>query len=122
MANTSNETVVMVFSGEYDLSSQQQLRRAFDSLAPKGRAVLDFTRVTYIDSTVLSELVRLNTLRLEARLDAVTLVTSNSNIRRVLSLVHLTDVLRVVDSLDAAVSHNGKAATVTYADSYLNDT
>lgn len=112
----------MVFSGEYDLSSQQQVRRAFDSLASTDHVVLDFTAVTYIDSTMLAELVRLSSLRVEGRLDAVTLVTANSNIRRVLSLVRLTEVLRVVDSLDAAVSHNGKSATVRYADSYPNDT
>ena len=119
MEKTSDETVVMVFSGEYDLASQQQVRRAFDSLALAGHAVLDFTGVTYIDSTVLSELVRLNALRLERGLETVTLATANSNIRRVLSLVQLTDVLRVVESLDAAVSSNGRAPTITYADSYL---
>lgn len=119
MEKTNDDAVVMVFSGEYDLSSQQQLRRAFDSLASTGRAVLDFTAVTYIDSTVLSELVRLNALRLECGLEAVTLATVNTNILRVLSLVQLTDVLRIVDSPENAVSQNGSAATVTHADSYL---
>jgi anti-anti-sigma factor len=114
----SNETVVMVFSGEYDLASQQQVRRAFDSLAPASRAVLDFTAVTYVDSTVLSELVRLNALRLEGGLETVTLATANSNIRRLLSLVQLTDVLRVVDSLEDAVTSNGTAPKVMYADAY----
>lgn len=118
MEKTRDATVVMVFSGEYDLASRQQVRRAFDSLASVSRAILDFTAVTYIDSTVLSELVRLNALRLEGGLEAVTLATANSNIRRVLSLVQLTDVLHVVDSLDDAVTGEGTAPTVTYADSY----
>jgi anti-anti-sigma factor len=82
-------TVVMVFNGEYDLTSKSQLREAFSFVADVERAVLDFNDVTYLDSTALSELTLLHKSRSAAGLDPVTIVTSNGNILRLFEIVDM---------------------------------
>jgi anti-anti-sigma factor len=86
---TKPGTVVMVFNGEYDLTSKHQLREAFSFLADAERAVLDFNEVTYLDSTALSELTLLHKSRKAAGLDAATIVTSNGNILRLFEIVDM---------------------------------
>ena len=86
---TKPGTVVMVFNGEYDLTSKHQLREAFSFLADAERAVLDFNEVTYLDSTALSELTLLHKSRNAAGLDTATIVTSNGNILRLFEIVDM---------------------------------
>jgi anti-anti-sigma factor len=86
---TTPGTIVMVFSGEYDLTSKQQLREAFAFVADAERAVLDFNGVTYLDSTALSELTLLHKSRSAAGLGAATIVTSNGNVLRLFEIVDM---------------------------------
>ena len=86
---TKPGTVVMIFNGEYDLTSKHQLREAFSFLADAERAILDFNEVTYLDSTALSELTLLHKSRSAAGLDAATIVTSNGNILRLFEIVDM---------------------------------
>ena len=48
--------VIVVFAGEYDLACQKELRREFDRLHEQPNVVLDFSNVTYLDSTCIAEL------------------------------------------------------------------
>lgn len=59
----SSGTAVMVFSGEYDLASKDQVRSAFDAVLDAPRLALDFSDVTYIDSTIIHELIRVHNAR-----------------------------------------------------------
>ncbi len=113
-----SSTAIMVFSGEYDLASKDQVRAAFDAVSEAPRVALDFSDVTYIDSTIIHELVRLHNARSAGDLERETLVVRNSNLLRVFELLNLASVFRVVESLDEAVDKNGEDITVHYASSF----
>ncbi len=112
------DTVVMVFSGEYDLASKEPLRAAFDAVSEAPRVVLDFSGVTYIDSTVIHELVRIHNARAVRGLERETIVVRNESLLRIFDIVNLAAVLRVVESLDDAVAKNGAHISVQYASSF----
>jgi anti-sigma B factor antagonist len=82
-------------SGEYDLNRKEELGLLFATLPADGRAVIDLSRVTYVDSTFLHELVSLH-LRLKEH--GVTLVGANSAIRRVLDIVGFDQLFRIAES------------------------
>ena len=95
----------MVFSGEYDIGSRDRLRRDLSKLATEGQVVLDLTRVTFIDSTCLAELLRLQQVRDSGGLEPLTVVLKRDGpIYRLLDLVNLTDAWRIVESAEEAVS------------------
>ncbi len=111
---------VMIFSGEYDLMSIGQLRAAMDSLAQTPSAVLDFSDVTYIDSTVISELIRLHNAREASGIERPTLVMRHPNLLRVLEILGLCEVFRIVGTLDDAVEKNGTDVDVHYVSSFAD--
>lgn len=108
----------MVFSGEYDIASKEQLRAACATLVAKPSVVLDFSDVTYIDSTAIGELIRLHKERIERDLEPATLVISNPNVRRVLELVSLGEVYRLVSSIDDAITKDGAPLAVRYVSAF----
>lgn len=108
----------MIFAGEYDLSRRLELRAAFDSLATTQAVVLDFTLVTYIDSTIISELVRLHNARAAKEFERETIVVRHRNLLRVFDVLRLDGVLRIVDTLDEAIPKDGRSAIVRQASSY----
>jgi anti-anti-sigma factor len=90
--------VLVGFSGEYDISSRDKLRRDLDRLASEADVVLDLTRVTFLDSTCLAELLRLHRLRAGNELKSLTVVLKPGGpIYRLLEVVNLTNVWRVVE-------------------------
>ena len=112
---TGSGTAVLVFSGEYDLASKKQVRAAFDAVLEAPRLALDFSDVTYIDSTIIHELVRVHNARAAGDLERETLVVRNGNLLRVFEILNLASVFRVVESLDETVDKNGEDITVQYA-------
>jgi anti-anti-sigma factor len=111
-------TTVMVLSGEYDLASREQVRAAFDSISAVPRVALDFSDVTYIDSTIIHALARLYNARVASQLDAPTLVVRSAAFIKLFTMLRLTTIFRVVDTLDEAVARDGKDITVQYASSF----
>ena len=98
---------VVVFSGEYDVACKEQFRQELSRLKASGDVVLDFSDVSYVDSTIVAELLLLAKDRIYAGLQAETIVLpNNSRIRRIFDLVHLGKVIRIVESLDR-LSRNG---------------
>jgi anti-anti-sigma regulatory factor len=68
------EKVVMVFGGEYDLACKEHLRSDLARIADSPDVVLEFTDVTYIDSTVIIELLRLHRSRATKGYSPLTIV------------------------------------------------
>ncbi len=116
------DTTVMVFSGEYDVAYRDQLRAAFDSVAHAPRLVLDFSDVTYIDSTIIGEMVRLHNARAVNDLERATVVLDNPNLRRTFDILMLAAVFHVVKALDDAVGKDGRTLSVQYASSFDGST
>jgi anti-anti-sigma factor len=78
--------------GEYDLSRRQELASLFASLEGESPLVIDMTKVTYIDSTILHEL---STLRERDRGRAITLLGSNASVRRILEIVSFDRIFEI---------------------------
>jgi anti-anti-sigma factor len=110
--------MVMVFSGEYDLASKEQVRAAFDAVSEAPRVVLDFSDVSYIDSSVVVELVRIHSARAAGDLERETVVVGNKNLLKIFDILQLASVFRIVDTLDDAVGKNGEHISVHYASSF----
>lgn len=113
-----SDVVVMVFTGEYDLTCREQLRGTLDSLFEASSVVLDLSAATYIDSTVINELVRLHNARSARGLDRVACVVQNGNLLRLFDILRLGDIFHVVETLDEAVYKNGEDVSVQYASSF----
>lgn len=107
---------MVVFTGEYDIACQNELRRELDRLAFEPNVILDLTSTTFIDSTVLSELLRLHRLRQANELSVLTfLLTPSSPIRRLFEITAVADTFRIFETVDEAVENNGETVKVRYA-------
>lgn len=104
-----------MFQGEYDLASKDYLQKEFALLDDAPSVVLDFSGVTYFDSTVIAELVALRHRRAAAGLQQETIVLRNPNLLRVLEILGLCKLLHVVSSLDDVIGRNGTPVRVRYA-------
>ncbi|GAC1581178.1 MAG: hypothetical protein NVS3B7_16160 [Candidatus Elarobacter sp.] len=78
------------FSGELDIYGVERVRAALEAI--DGPAILDFTDVRFIDSSTLTELVRLR----KRVGDCVTLVVPAAHIRRALDIVGFDALFRIV--------------------------
>jgi STAS domain len=63
--------------GEYDLSQREQIAALFGSLHADGPVIIDFTKVTFIDSTFLHLLAG---LRLRFKEQSITLTGATANV------------------------------------------
>lgn len=109
------ESVVMIFANEYDIASRAELRLDLERLVDVRTVVLDFTDVTYIDSTVIGELIRLHNLRASRNLPPETIVANNPNLLKLFTIVQLHEAFRIVASLDAAVENGSEPMDLLYA-------
>ena len=80
-------------SGEYDLSSKEEIASLFQSLRPDGGAVIDMTKVTYVDSSFLHELAD---LQFRFMPHAVTLVGVSENLKRVFAILSFDRLFTII--------------------------
>jgi anti-anti-sigma factor len=94
------KAAVVVFSGEFDIASKEELRRQLDALAGVQRLCLDLSEVEYIDSTAIGELIRLHKLRLEQGFDSeIVVVGQNQPIHRLLTILHMETLFPIEESV-----------------------
>lgn len=90
---------IVVFAGEYDLVTKSKLHEELCRLHATPDVVLDMSEVTFIDSTVIAELVLLVKARRGKDLPRVTVVTRpNSNVRKLLGVTGIVALFNVVDT------------------------
>jgi anti-anti-sigma factor len=91
---------VMQLEGELDLASAPELRKRVDDA--DGPLVLDFARVTFIDSAVLKELLR---ARVELAERGVRLVLAGvpAPVRRLLDLTRTSELFEDAPDVDTAL-------------------
>jgi anti-anti-sigma factor len=95
--------LVVVFAGEYDVGCKQQFREELARLRTQSDVILDFTEVTYVDSTIIAELLLFAKDRSYAGLAPQKIAASNnSSVRRVFDLVNLGKVITLVSSFRTA--------------------
>lgn len=88
--------IVVAFSGELDIYAVEDVRAALAAI--DGPAIVDLTDVRFVDSSALTEFVRLR----KRVGDHVTLVVPSSNIRRALDIVGFDALFRIVQRLEDA--------------------
>lgn len=86
----------MELNGEYDLSDKEEIASLFGSLRAGGPAVIDMTKVTYIDSAFLHELAG---LRSRFKPHPITLLGVSESLER---LFHIMDFDRLFTIIKAA--------------------
>jgi len=114
-AENTIEMVVMIFGGEYDIACKEHLRADLQRLTDVQDVVLDFTDVTYIDSTILVELIRMNQIRSSKGYERETIVVQNRNLKRLFTLLNLQDVFHFVPGLEHVVQKNEQPIGLDYA-------
>jgi anti-anti-sigma factor len=105
---------VVVFAGEYDVSYRALLREEFERLESVPALVLDFSGVTYLDSTCLCLLLKLRKARAANGTDRETIVVSHPHLKKIFEIIGVSQLLNVVDTLDLAVDPDAKV-TVEHA-------
>jgi anti-sigma B factor antagonist len=95
----------LALTGELDLAEVPTLEAAIPNLAPGEVLVVDLRDLTFIDSSGIHVLMRLDTA---ARDDGwvLVLVRGRPAVQRVLDLCHLSDHVRTVDAPDDIPAHS----------------
>lgn len=70
--------------GDYDVSQKSEIAALFGALEPGSPTTIDMTKVTYIDSSFLHELMKLRARFMGQR---ITLLVHRDNVRRILRIV-----------------------------------
>jgi anti-sigma B factor antagonist len=96
-------SVLLHLSGEYDIYRQDELDRTLRPGYLAEVVVLDMRDVSYIDSTAIALLIRLKKRMSEHGRAIVKIAGPQSNVRRVLELTSLDEILEVYDTLDDAL-------------------
>ncbi|HTX68710.1 MAG TPA: STAS domain-containing protein [Thermoleophilia bacterium] len=97
---------VLELEGEFDLDTVPEidrfLRRALGPLYHQDHLVIDLARTTFVDSSFIGFLVRLSQAQRAKRRELL-LVRPAGQVRRVLAIVGLPNVVPVFDTVDAAM-------------------
>jgi anti-anti-sigma factor len=107
--------VVVVFAGEYNVNSKARLHRELSRLSTKPQLVLDFSEVTYVDSTCIAELMRMEQHRTAAGFEGTVIVTQVPELLRTFSVLTLDKIFRILPSMDAVAGGHPVMVLVEYA-------
>jgi anti-anti-sigma factor len=98
-----NGLAIVHGSGELDAFSAPELERIVENVRDAGHVVLDFERVSFLDSTILGLVVRCSR-EVDACGGALRVVLPASTARRIFEITTLDRVLPVADSCETAVA------------------
>lgn len=105
---------IVVFAGEYDLNTKDQLRKELSRFHSVSELVLDLSGIKYIDSTFISELLVLVRSRRAEGFPRITVVTpATSMVRRLFEVTGILPLFHVVESYS---NDAGGSTCVTHAD------
>jgi anti-anti-sigma factor len=92
-STTEPPRALIELEGEYDIARRDELARAFASLG-NGPATIDLSRVTYLDSIFMQQLVLLYRRLVE---HGVTLKGANENVLKLLRIAGLDQFFHFVE-------------------------
>jgi anti-sigma B factor antagonist len=104
--DAAGDVIVVAIEGEHDIYTAPALRERLDeALEHGGGVVVDLTRATFVDSSVLGALLDARRRALEAGQGFVVCVgdTVEAGVRRILDITGLVPVLPVIEGRDAAI-------------------
>jgi len=104
-------TVVFTLVGSLDIATSPSVRAALLQESSEGKrdAIVDLTRVEFLDSTGLGALIGAHKRALDNGTD-VRLVVSEGPIARLLSITGLTKIFAIYPTLKAALAGTDKVA------------
>jgi anti-anti-sigma factor len=101
---------VVVLSGEMDIATSPELTSRLATVrgAERYHVLIDLSELAFVDSTGIKALITAAQDVRERGGDVIAFAPT-ANIRRVFEIVHLSDVVPIVDSLETAISraHTG---------------
>jgi anti-anti-sigma regulatory factor len=92
----------IAFSGEYDLRCKEYLRGRLETLHCEPDVVIDFRKVTQLDATCVTELVRMHLHRSSLGFDRETIVVGDPAVHRFLDLLKMQLVFSLIDASNEA--------------------
>ena len=98
------DPTIVVFAGDYDVGGKASLRSLLDGVAEIPDLILDFREVTFFDSTCVTELLRMQTIRITKSLPRGTILMGKSPIRRLFEVLDLYRVFNVIEE-DGELPH-----------------
>jgi anti-anti-sigma factor len=102
--STTGDVLVLAVTGEVDMATAPELARAIGLVSDHARGVIvDFTEVTFLDSSGLNALVRGQREVAEQGIAFNIVVPPGSPVLRVFEITQLTESLAVVASVDEAL-------------------
>ena len=117
VADTVGGPSILELEGEFDLDTVPEidrfLRRNLGPLYHQDHLVIDLARTTFVDSSFIAFLVRLSAAQRAKRRELL-LVRPGGQVRRVLCLVGLPNVVPVFETVEAAVESllNGRLPVI----------
>lgn len=88
--------VTVAFEGECDLETQDEVKRKLAAVDGEGDIVIDLTRVSYLDSACITELLLFSRARRERGLPPETILVTSGPVAKVLQVSGVTKLCRVV--------------------------
>jgi anti-anti-sigma regulatory factor len=90
----------MIFSGAYDVTCKRQWSEELEGLCTEPNVVIDFSDVSYLDATCLTEMLRMHERRRDNGFDRETIILGQPQVRKLFNLLKMEGVVRVVECLD----------------------
>ena len=94
--------IIITLSGEFDIERQQELRDLLEPAYTNPYVVLDLTPIAYVDSTCITEFMRMRAARAAAGIRPVTFVVNDDRFGRLFRFLGLHEIFTVVNSLEDA--------------------
>jgi anti-sigma B factor antagonist len=114
--DTAGDVIVVAIEGEHDIYTAPALRERLDEALERGGGiVVDLTRATFVDSSVLGALLDARRRALEGSQGFVVCVgdTVEPGVRRILDITGLVPVLPVIEGREAAIDAARSAGSAT---------
>lgn len=104
-ADAPEGVLVLELAGELDLATAGRFRRLLEDARTRGRTgvVIDLTEVSFMDSTMLRELLRARA-ETEGAGGRLVLAGAQASVARLLDLTGTADVFRLTADRDAALA------------------
>jgi anti-anti-sigma regulatory factor len=111
----TSQIALTVFSGEYDVTCKRQWSEELDGLCSEPNVIMDFSEVSYLDATCITEMLRMHARRHDKGFDRETVILGQLPVQKLFDLLKMNDVVRVVQCLDDATRSQRFAPIVHFA-------
>lgn len=97
------------------MTCKRQWSEELEGLCSEPNVIIDFSDVSYLDATCVTEMLRMHARRQDKGFARETVILGQPPVRRLFDLLKMEGVVRVVKCLDDATGAQGFAPIVRYA-------